>query len=327
MAFAKGNEGGPQRRLSDLSGRHSGGKATAVRGIAITLGQGLKPTKTVCLQFQNMKKSVMVFALLCGVMACAIVYLHRQKAAPVSAPAVATSSNQISLQPENMAAPKAEPPRLISTSAEMAAQSPAVTSVAKKTVSDESTNSISKAVDALLSAKSGAQKHLLFQQLAQAGELDQVMTELQQREAKDPNDPEIPTTLGEALLNKVRAAIDANGGQDNEDIKIMALQADQDFNTALNIDPKNWEAQFVKAASMSYWPANPQMDNDVVQRLSNLIDQQETMPQQPEFAQTYVVLGDEYQKIGQPEKAAATWLLGAQAFPNDPTLQKKISGQ
>jgi hypothetical protein len=65
----------------------------------------------------------------------------------------------------------------------------------------------------------------------------------------------------------------------------------------------------------------------VVQRLSNLIDQQETMASQPQFVQTYVVLGNEYQKIGQPEKAVATWQLGLTKFPNDPGLLKKINGQ
>jgi hypothetical protein len=61
--------------------------------------------------------------------------------------------------------------------------------------------------------------------------------------------------------------------------------------------------------------------------LSKLIDQQETMPAQPEFAQTFVMLGNEYQKLGQPDKALATWQLGLQKFPNDPALLKKISGQ
>jgi hypothetical protein len=77
---------------------------------------------------------------------------------------------------------------------------------------------------------------------------------------------------------------------------------------------------------MYYWPANPQIDNQVVQRLSGLIDQQENMPSQPEFAQTYVVLGNEYEKIGQTAEAQATWALGAQKFPGDPTLQNKIAG-
>ena len=156
--------------------------------------------------------------------------------------------------------------------------------------------------------------------------MDAAIAELKQRATDNPNDPEIPTTLGEALLNKVRDMHESGSGDYNE-IGIMAMQADQSFNAALKIDPQNWEAQFVKNSSMTYWPANPQVDNQVVQNLSSLIDQQETMTPSPEFAQTYVVLGNEYQKIGQPDKAVATWQLGLTKFPNDPTLQKKISGQ
>jgi hypothetical protein len=63
----------------------------------------------------------------------------------------------------------------------------------------------------------------------------------------------------------------------------------------------------------------------VIQQLSSLIDQQEKMTPQPQFAQTYVLLGDEYQALGQPDKAQGTWLLGAQQFQNDPKLQKRIS--
>ncbi|HTV63659.1 MAG TPA: hypothetical protein VMH30_13930 [Verrucomicrobiae bacterium] len=106
----------------------------------------------------------------------------------------------------------------------------------------------------------------------------------------------------------------------------MALQADQAFDAALQIDPKNWEAQFVKYSTLYYWPANSQTDNQAVQGLTSLINQQETMPSSPQFAQTYVMLGDEYQKIGQPDKALATWELGAQEYPADSTLQQKIAG-
>jgi hypothetical protein len=41
----------------------------------------------------------------------------------------------------------------------------------------------------------------------------------------------------------------------------------------------------------------------VIQQLSSLIDQQEKITPQPQFAQTYVLLGDEYQALGQPAKA------------------------
>jgi tetratricopeptide (TPR) repeat protein len=254
-----------------------------------------------------------------------VIYMNHHKTATASAPTVESSTNQVAepSQADKMAVSRSELPQTISTNA--SEQSQVAAPVVTEAKPDNSTNAISKAVDALLSAKNAAQKHALFQQLLQTGQLDQAITELQQRASANPNDPEIPTTLGEALLNKVRSIHDSGG--DLDQMGILAMQADQSFNAALKIDPQNWEAQFVKASSMYYWPADATRDNGVVQNLSSLIDQQDSMPSQPEFAQTYVLLGNEYQKIGQTDKALATWQLGAQKFPNDPTLQKKISGQ
>jgi tetratricopeptide (TPR) repeat protein len=104
------------------------------------------------------------------------------------------------------------------------------------------------------------------------------------------------------------------------------MQADQSFNAALKIDPANYEAQLVKSISQTFWPADPARDGQVVQTLAGLIDRQETMTPQPDFAQTYLYLGNEYQKIGQPDKALATWQLGLAKFPNDPALLGKING-
>ena len=106
---------------------------------------------------------------------------------------------------------------------------------------------------------------------------------------------------------------------------IAGMQADQYFDSALKLDPSNWDAQFFKAVAMSYWPAELNKGPEVIQRLASLIDQQETMPPQPQFAQTYVRLGDQYLKAGQPDYAQQTWQLGAARFPTDPTLQTKIA--
>ena len=65
----------------------------------------------------------------------------------------------------------------------------------------------------------------------------------------------------------------------------------------------------------------------MAQRLSNLIDQQDSMPSRTEFSQTYVLLGNQYQKLGESDKAMATWQLGLQKFPGDTALRGKISGQ
>ena len=274
-----------------------------------------------------MKTSVILFIVACGVIAGTLVFLNRQKTSPPApAPAAEPAQKPAEPPPENVSVPKPEAPEPHPINTVQAAPVAIATPVVTETNATTSTNAISKAVDGLLNAKSGLEKHNLFQQLAQSGQLDAAIAELKQRATADPTNPEIPTTIGEALLNKVKTMHDA-GNTDPTDMGILALQADQSFNSALKIDPQNWEAQFVKASSMFYWPANEQRDGEVVQRLSSLIDQQETMPTQPQFAQSYVVLGNEYDKIGKHAEAIATWTIGAQKFPADPTLQKKVSGQ
>ncbi|HVU28183.1 MAG TPA: hypothetical protein VHG71_10675 [Verrucomicrobiae bacterium] len=272
-----------------------------------------------------MKSFIFVLIIVCvAVTGVSLFYLNHHPSEPVlamtnTAPVLAKED----ALPERIAIAQVAPPPTIETS--IASPAPVVIPVADETKPDDATNGVGKLVDALLSAKNGLDKHNLFQQLVKSGQIDAVISELQQRAAQNPDDPEIPTTLGEALLNKVRAI--HNSGGDNDQMGILAMQADQSFNDALKIDPQNYEAQLVKSISMTYWPADPARDPQVVQTLTSLIDRQETMPSQPDFAQPYIYLGNEYQKIGESDKAQATWALGLQKFPNDPTLQQKVNGQ
>jgi tetratricopeptide (TPR) repeat protein len=272
-----------------------------------------------------MKSSRFLITLLivCAAISGVLAYVNRQKALP---PPVMQPAGQTAEQAptEKIAAAEPDPTKIIpeNTATPAPVSSAAVTNEGK---SDDSESPIRKCVDALLSAKSGAEKHDLFQQLVKSGQIDAAIAELKQRMADNPNDPEIPTTLGEAQLNQVRAIKEAGG--DPNDMGILALQADQSFNAALKIDPANYEAQLVKSISQTFWPVNPARDNQVVQTLSGLIDRQETMTPQPDFAQTYLYLGNEYQKIGQPDKALATWQLGLTKFPNNAALLGKLNGQ
>jgi tetratricopeptide (TPR) repeat protein len=260
------------------------------------------------------------------VIAGAIVYLDWQK--PNSALPIAGASTSRPVEQAQTEQPPAPEPQPTVARSVPAPQdttvSPAPTTPAAPA---DSASPVHKLVLALLNAKSAREKQALFDDLRKNGGLDAVIADLKQQAAQNPSDPEIPTTIGEAEINELRA-IAENGGQtaNHDQMGILAMQADQEFDAALQIDPKNWEAQFVKYSTMYYWPASPQTDNQVVQNLSSLIDQQETMSANPAFAQTYVVLGNEYQKIGQSDKAMATWQLGAQEFPSDSTLQKKIAG-
>jgi tetratricopeptide (TPR) repeat protein len=269
-----------------------------------------------------MKKSVILLIVACGVIAGAVIYLNRPKPAP--APAMAADTTPAPAEPPVEKMPAAKPELSPAPSTNVAMPAPVAAAVpADADTNSAAANAIGKAVDALLAAHGG--KHEMFEQLRKNGQLDAVIAELQKRAAADPTNPEIPTTLGEATLNKVKALHDSGTADENE-MGILAMQADQNFNTALKIDPQNWEAQFVKYSSMYYWPASPERDAQVAQQLSSLIDEQEGMPSQPGFAQTYVVLGNQYQKMGKSEEARATWQLGLQKFPGDPTLLKLANG-
>ena len=271
-----------------------------------------------------MKTTVILFAGLGVVLAGGVVYFKLQKAPSAPPTIVEPASAPVSAVPENVAA-AAKPAPPVAEPVPVPAPNP-VTNPVGSDPETEVGAAFRKKMDALLSPQlTPGQKHALFEQFRKAGQMDQVIAELKRRATENPTDPEIPTTLGEALLNKVRVLHEAGG--DVNEVGILALQADQSFNAALKLDPANWEAQFVKYSSMYYWPANATRDNETAQKLSGLIDQQEALPQQPYFAQTYVVLGNQYQKIGKPDFAEATWRLGLTKFPSDPALLKKLSGQ
>ena len=220
-----------------------------------------------------MKKSLLLIVVAVAVVAAALVYLNKQKSAPPPAPAIETALAQPEPQPQEVISTPA--PKPISTAAP---STPAPVTEATPAVAEnnDATNSIHKIVDDLLTARKG--KHEMFQKLNKE-QLQAVISELQQRAAANPKDAEIPTTLGEAQLNLVRQLHESGGDEDQ--VGILAMQADQSFNTALKIDPKNWEAQFVKGSTMFYWPPNEARDNQAAQMLGALIDQQETIPTQP----------------------------------------------
>ena len=270
-----------------------------------------------------MKKSIILFVVACGLIAGAIVFINKQKAPPPPAPVAETTPAQPEPQPQDVTAPKVQPatPTVVTQAPAPPPVVASATPVAEPAPT-QPTNSIQKIVDALLTARQG--KHEMFQQLNKE-QLQGVIADLQQRALANPKDAEIPTTLGEAQLNLVRQLHES--GSDEDQVGILAMQADQSFNNALKIDPKNWEAQYVKASTMFYWPANEARDNQAAQMLGSLIDQQETMPTQPDFAMTYIALGNQYQKMGKTDEALATWKLGAQKFPSDPQLRQKLAGQ
>ena len=272
-----------------------------------------------------MKSLVILLVGLCAGIVCGVLYFKAQKtpSAPPPPPVVESTAAPAAAVPEQVVA-ISKPVLPVAAPEPMPAPGPATNSVASNPES-EAAAAFRKMIDALLTPQFSGQKLELFDHLRTSGQIDAAIAELQRRAKETPNDANISTTLGEAMLNKVRLLHET--GADVNEQGILAMQADQSFNAALKIDPANWEAQFVKYSTRFYWPAEPTRDNEAAQKLASLIDQQEALPQQPHFAQTYVALGNQYQKIGKPDFAQATWRLGLTKFPNDPTLLKKLAAQ
>jgi tetratricopeptide (TPR) repeat protein len=177
-----------------------------------------------------------------------------------------------------------------------------------------------QALDTLVSGQTTfMQKQAAWQQLRDAGQLDQLITEVEQRAGSNPTTPEYPATLGQAYLQK------AGTLRDIREQGILGMKADQSFDAALHLDPSNWEAGFWKATAMSYWPPQLGKGQEVIDRFVDLMNLQEGQPTQPQFVQTYVSLGEQCQRQGYPDYARQVWQRGAALFPNDQRLTEKLS--
>lgn len=270
-----------------------------------------------------MKKTIIPLLCLCVGVGGTVVYFKSQKSPlPVAPPTATEPALAVTPEPTEPAPVVAKPAP--APASEPVSPPPApVTSVTPSNPESEAAAAFRQTIDRLLAPQYPAQKQELFDRLRTSGQIDAAITELQRRAKESPGDANLHTTLGEAMLNKVRLLHET--GADINEQGILAMQADQSFNAALKADPKNWEAQFVKYSTMYYWPAELQRDTEVAQKLSGLIDQQEAQPAQPHFAQTYVVLGNQYQKMGKPDFAEATWRLGLAKFPTDAALLAKLA--
>jgi tetratricopeptide (TPR) repeat protein len=231
-----------------------------------------------------------------------------------TAPAPASDATQavetVASQAEPSAQPSAAP--LLAKAASYAAAAPVNPAL--------ETSSLSRTVDVLVSPQASyQQKQEAWKQLRESGKLDKAITELEQRTANDPRSADNPAALGHAYLQKCGTI------QDLREQGILAMQADKQFDTALNLDSSNWEARFMKAVAMSYWPPNLGKGDEVIQHFQTLIQQQEAQTPQPQFADTYAWLGDQYQKAGHADDARTVWQRGAALFPTDEKLQTKLA--
>ena len=164
-----------------------------------------------------------------------------------------------------------------------------------------------------------AQKQAAWKELRDTHQLDKAITDLEQAIRADSSTAEYPAALAEAYLQKLMTINDAR------EKSVLAIRADQSFDQALKLDPTNWDARFQKAVALSYWPESLNKSGEVIDNLVTLMEQQESRPPQPHFAQTYVLLGEQYLKIGYTDDTRETFRRGASMFPGNSALREKLA--
>ena len=177
-------------------------------------------------------------------------------------------------------------------------------------------------LDSLVSPQTAyADKQAMWKQLKDSGRLNQVISALEQKTTDGSGSADSAATLGQAYLKKCATTDDVRQQG------IFAMRADEVFDTALGQDSSNWDARFYKAVSLSYWPAQMNKSQEVIDNFQTLIQQQETHSPQPQYALPYLWLGDQYQKAGSADLAAQTWQRGMALFPENAELKNRIAGK
>jgi tetratricopeptide (TPR) repeat protein len=159
-----------------------------------------------------------------------------------------------------------------------------------------------------------AEGRAIWQQLGEAGLLDEVVAAYRQRAADEPGNADAQADLGDAIAQQSHSA--ANAMEQGA----LAAQADQAYDAALALDAHHWRARFNKAVSYTFWPAVMGKQAPAMEHFETLISQQAGLPPQPGFEKTHLYLGNLHAQMGNHDKAKQVWMAGLLQFPGDPAL-------
>jgi len=162
------------------------------------------------------------------------------------------------------------------------------------------------------------EKEELWQKLREEGRLDEVLAEYERLAELDPNNADRKVDLGYAYIQKIQeVGASALAGK-------WASMADAEFDAALELDPTHWKARFMKAMSLSHWPAFAGKQAETVSQFETLIEIQDSGPVKGEYLQTYLALGNIYMSQGKNDLAIQTWQKGLGVFPGNQELLAQI---
>ncbi len=166
---------------------------------------------------------------------------------------------------------------------------------------------------------SGLEVQELWQRMRDEDRMDEVLAAFEARAEADPSDPQAQVALGEAYLQKIQEV--GNGPLAG----VLATQADQAFDRALQLDPTHWDARFSKAVALTFWPPVFGKQNEAIATFESLVAQQASMVQEPHHSDTHLLLGNMYQQIGETQKAIEAWQAGLALFPGNAELAAQLA--
>ncbi|MBK6938619.1 MAG: hypothetical protein IPH13_00220 [Planctomycetes bacterium] len=163
-------------------------------------------------------------------------------------------------------------------------------------------------------------KEALWAKIKAAGQLDAAIAQIEELVGDDPENADLQTDLGGAYLQKLFTVTeDPQKG-------VWALKADSAYDAALKVNPQHWTARFSKATSLAFWPPIFGKQGEAISNFETLVTQQEASgTSKPEYAQTYVFLGNLYELQGKTDKAKEIWNKGAGKFPGSAELKGKVA--
>lgn len=158
----------------------------------------------------------------------------------------------------------------------------------------------------------------IWKEIHEAGLMDEALAILEARAAAAPNDPDAQVALANGYFGKLLNT------QNQIEVGQWAMKSDAALDRALEIDPQHWDARFQKAVGLSFWPPVMGKQGEAIRHFEILLSQQQRLPANSQYAQTYLYLGNMHQQMGNHAKAKEVWGQGLSSYPDNAQLAAQI---
>jgi tetratricopeptide (TPR) repeat protein len=154
----------------------------------------------------------------------------------------------------------------------------------------------------------------------QKDKIDPTLAELKKAIEADPSNPDLYAALATVHVAKLAAGVAV--GPAAGPVYMQALAA---YDKALALNPDHWDARFSKSFTTSMAPEFVGLRPASIRMFEDLVQRQESLPNNDEFRRTYMRLGTLYKDGGNIDKATQIWKKGLERFPDDKQIQAALA--